>query len=214
MTDVADQAALIGSNDEPDESNVDQFLAAASTPATPAAEAPVSTPQATENQGTITLAEMNALLDKRLSGFQRLLSEKDQAIADREAKLREFQVAGMSEDERTTLAQRERDEELERLRQENALYQLRDTFPDEVPLYMRLMKAATAEEQLAILREARTPAEARQAVADATAAAQTPQATVPVLPNNPRHSLPADSVVLSDGTVMNDEIADNILRGG
>lgn len=141
--------------------------------------------------------------DKRMGAFQSQLSERDQALAEAQNKLREYQVAGMSEDERQALQQQERDEELDNLRLRNQLYELQEKYPLAAPVYRRLIEAGPVEEQIRILADALTPKQE-----GAIAAPVVPD----VDPNNPQNRLPADSIVTEGGVVMNEQIADQTLR--
>ncbi len=156
--------------------------------------------------------QINTLLDKRVAGFQQMLAAKDATIEEERSKLREFEVAGLSEDERSALAQQERDEEVDRLRLENELFRLQEQHPKGASIYRRLIEPGlSAQQQVALLDEL-------IAGAGEPAPSPTPPATpevrdtVPVDRNNPVHAVPGDVEVLPNGEIMTDEIADRILR--
>lgn len=158
--------------------------------------------------------QINTLLDKRVSGFQQMLQAEKAEKQQLSERLREFEVAGLSEDERSTLQQQERDEEVERLKLENELFRLQDQHPKGSSAYRRLIEPGlTAQQQVALLDEllagsGGTPAPSQ------TPAAPAPEArdTVPVDRNNPAYSVPGDVEVLPNGEIMSDEVADRILR--
>lgn len=160
--------------------------------------------------------QINTLLDKRVSGFQQMLAQKDEALQESQQRLREFEIAGLSEDERSALQQQERDAEIERLRLENELFRLQEQHPRGATIYRRLLEPGlTAQQQVALLDELLGQQQSSAAPAPSpTPPAPTPEAggTVPVDRNNPAHSLGSDVEVLPNGEIMTDEVADRILR--
>jgi hypothetical protein len=157
--------------------------------------------------------QINSLLDKRVSGFQQMLEAERTEKQELANRLREFEVAGLSEDERSALQQQERDEEVERLRLENELFRLQEQHPQGAAIYRRLIEPGLdASQQVALLDELISGAAA--AAAPSPTPAPTPGAsdTVPVDRNNPVHQVAGDVEVLENGEIMTDEIADRILR--
>lgn len=154
--------------------------------------------------------QINTLLDKRVSGFQQMLQSEKAEKQELANRLREFEVAGLSEDERSTLQQQERDEEVERLRLENELFRLQEQHPKGATLYRRLIEPGlTAQQQVALLDELLGTNPAPSPTPPATPEVRD---TVPVDRNNPAYSVPGDVEVLPNGEIMSDEVADRILR--
>lgn len=145
--------------------------------------------------------ELEASFNERVAGFQRLIAERD-------AELRELKTAGLSEEEREQLARRESEEELEALRRENELLRLSSEFPDEMPIFRQILNAPTAKDQLALLKQIR----AAQAASQAPAPPPPADPDIPdVLPTNPMRPF-EEGVILPDGTVMTDALADSLLK--
>lgn len=150
-------------------------------------------------------AAAQAAFDERAKGFQRLLAERDNALAEARRLLDDAKLASLSEDERDAEVQRRSESELERLRAENELLKLMPEYPDELPVFQRLLAAQDAKTQLDLIRELRKPA------APANPAPAAPAADpAPVDPNNPAN--PQSAVISSDGVVMTDELAERLLR--
>lgn len=157
--------------------------------------------------------QINTLLDKRVSGFQQMIEAERREKSELASKLREFEVAGLSEDERSALAQQERDEEVERLRLENELFRLQEQHPKGATIYRRLIEPGlTAQQQVALLDELIAGAAGGPAPSPTPPATPEVRGTVPVDRNNPAHNLGDDVEVLPNGEIMSDEVADRILR--
>lgn len=211
MGQVAAQAGLIGANDRDDAQSA--FIEEAAREAAAegaAAGTPGIDPKAIVSQILESLTpKINEMLDKRVAGFQKALSEKDAALTETQTKLREYEIAGLTEDERAQLSQKERDEEVERLRLENEVYRLAETHPRGAAIYRRLLEPnLTAAQQVALLEELLNPKPQSEATG-AAPAAQTD--TVPVDRNNPALTLDPSVQVLPGGEIMSDEVADRIL---
>jgi hypothetical protein len=142
-------------------------------------------------------ADMEAQFQERAAGFQRALAEKD-------AELRALKTAGLSEDEREQLARQENESAIEVLRRENELLKLAREFPDEMPLFERVLNAPTAKAQLEAFRVLRAELSPK-----APAPVAEPELEVPdILSSNPpRQTGPT----LPDGTAMSDALADRLL---
>ena len=153
-------------------------------------------------------AELSADFDARISGFQsKVVAPRDEMIAALRAELDELKNAGLSEEERAQLDDQRKDREIEDLRAQLELKELGASYGEELPFYQRLISAASAEDQLKVLRELRTP------VAPSTTADDKP--VVPeasdINPNRPMRSNLGSIIRLADGTQMSDEIADRVL---
>ena len=156
--------------------------------------------------------EAKSDVDERVKGFQRLLAKEQQEkkdLARRLADLEETQrLAGMSEDERAQYTSRREREELEELRAWKALQDLADEYPDELPVFQRLLKAGkggTARDQLEALREWRNPKKAAPEPSE--------DDTPDVDPNNPPRNPPdEDAITLEDGSRMTMRRAMSLLK--
>lgn len=146
-----------------------------------------------------------AAFEDRFKGLQRVIGTKDQTITDLQRALDEAKLASLPDDERQAEVQRREASELDRLRAENELLRLMPDFPDELPIFQRLLGASDAKAQLELIRELRKPA------APATGAPAAP-ATEPaaVDHNNPASTLPSGPIV--DGASMTDDLAERVLR--
>lgn len=194
-------APISQSEEDKDEAATRAFIEAASKKA--AAESPGIDPDAIVAKVMESLSpRLNDLLDKRVAGFQSALTESQRVTQEQASKLREYEIAGMSEDERSAVAQQERDEEVERLRLENELFRLRDKHPAGAAAYQRLLEAdMSAEQQVALLDQLLT------AKGEQPTPTPTPQPAVLSDRNNPANTLPADTEVAEGGIVMNEDIA-------
>ncbi len=176
----------------------DELLAAPDTDAAPVDQSEKDDPPAPK----APVIEAKSDVDERVKGFQRLLAKEQQekkALERRLAELEEAQrLAGMSEDERAQYTSRREKEELEELRAWKALQDLADEYPDELPVFQRLLKAGksgTARDQLEALREWRNPKKAAPQPSE--------DDTPDVDPNNPPRNPPdEDAITLEDGSRM------------
>lgn len=134
------------------------------TQATPAAETPATTafdPTAFEQR-------IASLMEERVKGFQRIVQERDDRLADLE---RQLKTASMSEEEREQLAAKEKQEADEALRLENELLKLGQQYPDEVAVVQKMLAGQSVTDYVTALHEAMkatkapTP-EPEQAVSD------------------------------------------------
>lgn len=156
--------------------------------------------------------QINGLLDKRVSGFQQMIEAERREKSELASRLREFEVAGLSEDERSALAQQERDEQLERLQLENEILRLQGQHPKAVTVYQRLIEPGlTAQQQIALLDELLSGS-GTPAPSPTPAPAPEVRGTVPVDRNNPAHGISGDVEVMENGEIMTDELADRILQ--
>ena len=146
------------------------------------------------------IEKLKSETDERIKGFQRLLSERDRALADLQRKVQDAELESLPADDRARVIGKRRDEEYAALRAENELLKLRSEFPTEVPAFERLLRAANPKEQLEILREL------AQAASPKRAANEPPD----VDPNNPMRSEP-EGELMADGTYMTDALADRLL---
>lgn len=151
-------------------------------------------------------AEMTASFEERFKGMQRLVAERDDLLAARAAELEELKTAGLSDEEREQLEESKKDREIATLRSQLELQALAGEYGSEMPYFERLLKAPTAEDQLKAMREF---AQSFAPKAPVTPAAGEPE--IPEVDLNRPGRQPLDGVVLPDGTVMNDAIADQIL---
>ncbi len=171
-------------------------------PATPTEEKPAETafdPKAFETQ-------IASLIDERVKGFQRIISERDTRLADLE---RQLKTASMSEEEREQLSLRERDEEREQLALENQLLKLGQQYPTEVGIVQKMLSGQSVEEYVAALHEA---------IAGLKAPEKEPEQEVSDVDRNNPPTIPvaasagADMITLPDGRVITREQGLALLR--
>ena len=152
-------------------------------------------------------------VDERIKGFQRLVAERDRKLQEAEAKVQQIEakldeqrLAGMTDEERGTLVEQQRQTEIQRLRAENELLKLGIDYGTEMPLYRRLLTAPTAKDQLDIIREL-VAAQGKSP----TPVAPQKAADVPEVDRTNPMRQPLVAGIPSEGG-MNDEIADRILN--
>ena len=164
--------------------------ASASAPAAPAPE----------------IEKIREEFESRFKGLQRVIAEKDEVLNKAQAELKELKTAGLSEDERAQLHQKELSEQLDKLARENELLKLSRDYPDEMPVFEKLLQADSTKTQLETIREIRA------AIAQAQAPAKQETTEVPdVNPTNPPRR-DFGGVTMPDGTTLTDDIADRILK--
>lgn len=151
------------------------------------------------------IAAAEAAFNERAKGFQRLIAERESALRETQRQLEEARLASLSDDEREAEVQRRSDQELERLRAENELLKLMPDYPDELPVFQRLLAAPDAKTQLELLRELRAPK------APANPPAGGSNEPPPVDPNNPASGTPGGGVFI-EGTPMTDDLAERLLN--
>lgn len=152
--------------------------------------------------------ELKAEFEERAKGFQRLVSERDNQLAAYRAELEELKTASLSDEEREQLEDQKKDQLIRELQGKLELTELGKTYGDELPFYERLIGAGTAKEQLEVLRELRAANAQAQSQEPATTEVDIPDTD----PNRPMRSFfTNDTVLLPDGTPMNDALADRIL---
>lgn len=175
---------------------------ATSAQVTPAPEAPATPafdPKAFETQIT-------SLIEDRVKGFQRMVSDKDQTIADLQ---RQLKTASMSEEEREQLVAQERSDREEQLALENELLKLGQQYPTEVGIVQKMLAGQSVTDYVAALHEALKPAtpptpEPEQEVSDVDR--NNPPAT-PLTSGST-----ADMITLPDGRVITREQGIELLK--
>ena len=120
-------------------------------------------------------------------------------------------MSGMSEDEKSQMQWQQTNEELARLRQENALLSLGAEYPEELPEFRKILDASTPKEQLDLIRAL------RKQVAAAPSPQAPPAEGEPAIPqvdlNNPPASQNFDPKAPTyNGQPMTEDWADRILR--
>lgn len=172
-------------------------------PETPASEtpAPVASPDIEKLRADLS-AEFEKKMQDRVTGFQRLLSEREQ-------ELRELKTAGLSEEEREQLARQESEDRVAALERENELLKLSRVYPEEAPLFEQLLAAPTAKDQLEFLRKLK--ADLKAASTPAAPANEAEEPDIPdVISTNPMRP-PEQGVLLPNGTLMTEDLADRLL---
>ena len=175
---------------------------APATQAAPATDAPASTPAFDPAAFETKIA---SLIEERVKGFQRIVSEKDQSIADLQ---RQLKTASMSEEEREQLAVKEEQDRIEALALENELLKLGQQYPTEVGIVQKMLAGQSVQDYVAALHEAlasKAPEkEPEQEVSDVDR--NNPPAT-PVT-----RSAGADMISLPDGSFITVAQGEEILR--
>lgn len=147
-----------------------------------------------------------SLIEERVKGFQRIVQERDDRLAELE---RQLKTASMSEEEREQLAAREKDEEREQLALENQLLKLGQQYPNEVAIVQKMLAGQSVEDYVAALHEALKPA---------TSAAPEPEQEVSDVDRNNPPATPvsasagADMIRLPDGQMITREAGLEILK--
>ena len=152
-------------------------------------------------------ATFTAQINERVGGLQRVIAGKDETIKALGKELDEFKTAGLSDDERVQLRERQLRTENERLQQQLELERLGKDYGTELPIFQELLGAASAKDQLEMIRKLRSVVPTTPQAPTAPAVLGVPE----VDPNNPMRTAPS-GIVLPDGRVMTDELADQILR--
>ncbi len=172
-------------------------------------DAPAATepPASTAFDPTAFEARITSLMDERVKGFQRAISEKDQTIADLQ---RQLKTASMSEEEREQLAVQERQEADEALRLENALLKLgQQGYAREVEIVQKMLQGDSVEAYVTALREA----------FEAVQPSKEPEQEVSDVDRNNPPAMPvaasagADMITLPDGSVITREQGLALLKG-
>lgn len=145
--------------------------------------------------------------ESRFKGLQRVIAEKDDLLSKTQTELKELKTAGLSEDERAQLHQKETAAQLERLARENELLKLSRDYPDEMPVFEKLLQADSTKTQLETIREIRAAIAKAQAPDEKKENTEVPD----VNPTNPPRR-DFGGVVMPDGTTLTDDIADRILK--
>lgn len=127
---------------------VEQPTTGESTEETPAA----SGSSEFEKFKTELLNELDAKMDKRYSGWQSLLSERDKVIKSIANSLDEVKTSQMSESEREQHLTAQEKQKIRELEAENALLKMRDEFPEAVPVFTKILQHDNPREQLEILQ--------------------------------------------------------------
>lgn len=171
--------------------------------AAPATDAPATTPAFDPAAFETKIA---SLIEERVKGFQRIVSEKDQSIADLQ---RQLKTASMSEEEREQLAVKEEQDRIEALALENELLKLGQQYPTEVGIVQKMLAGQSVSDYVAALHEALAATKAptpepEQEVSDVDR--NNPPAT-PVT-----RSAGADMISLPDGSFITVAQGEEILR--
>lgn len=145
--------------------------------------------------------------ESRFKGLQRVIAEKDDLLSKTQTELKELKTAGLSEDERAQLHQKETAAQLEKLARENELLKLSRDYPDEMPVFEKLLQADSTKTQLETIREIRAAIAKAQAPDEKKESTEVPD----VNPTNPPRR-DFGGVVMPDGTTLTDDIADRILK--
>jgi len=145
--------------------------------------------------------------ESRFKGLQRVIAETDEVLSKAQSELKELKTAGLAEDERAQLQQDELKETLDKLARENELLKLSRDYPDEMPMFEKLLSADSTKTQLETIRELRLALSKAQAPVEKQEETEVPD----VNPTNPQRR-DFGGVVMPDGTTLTEDIADKILK--
>lgn len=163
----------------------------------------------------IIAERVDAAMQDRVAGFQRLVQSKEDEAAALRAQLQNERLAALPEDERASILEQEKDRKIQELEARLELNSLASTYGEEMPFFERLLAGESAEDQLAVLREYGAAALAKASpapVAPATPAADPLDAVPDIDPNRPlRPRTVGQASRLPDGSLMTDDAADRIL---
>lgn len=157
----------------------------------------------------IIAARVAELIEPRIKGFQRLVSDTQRERDDYARQLRETKMASLAPEEQVTYRQSELEAENARLQALIELNELFAQFPDEAPIVRNLMQSDSTMGQLQALREARLAWAPR--TDPAAPAGGTPPAPGTVDPNRP--STAAATSSYQGDTPMDDAMSDLLLQG-
>jgi len=182
-------------------------MAEPTTPATPEQAPPADPPVTPAFDPKELETRFASLVEERVKGFQRIVQERDDRLAELE---RQLKTASMSEEEREQLAVKEKDEEREQLALENQLLKLGQQYPNEVAIVQKMLAGESVTDYVAALHEALKPAtpatpEPEQEVSDVDR--NNPPATPTSAPAG------ADMIRLPDGQMITREAGLEILKG-
>ena len=182
-------------------------MAEPTTPATEGQASPVpETPVTPAFDPKELETRFASLIEDRVKGFQRIVQERDDRLAELE---RQLKTTSMSEEEREQLAAKEESERMEQLALENSLLKLGQQYPNEVAIVQKMLAGSSVEEYVAALHEAMKPAtpatpEPEQEVSDVDR--NNPPATPTSAPAG------ADMIRLSDGQLITREAGVEMLK--
>jgi hypothetical protein len=177
------------------------------TVAAQAGEGASVTPTLSQEEIDKIVAGVTEKYEERIKGFQRLIAERDQKEADLATQLEELKSADLPVEERVQLREQKLQRKVEELQAKLELEALTKDFPDEMPLYQKLVSATRPDEQLAILRELRSAATPAPAAAPSSADEDSEEPEVDL--NNPIRRVLEGTTF--DGVPVNDAWADAIL---
>ena len=177
----------------------------------PAEETP---PAAPEVDIETRFQQMESQLNERIKGFQRVVAEKDQALAAARQEAKELRMSQMSQEEKDAAEWEDVQRENAELKTQLGLLQLGTEYPKELPIFQQIVQAATPKDQLELIRQL---VNAQTAQASASTPPQEPPAEgepaiPPVDPNNaPRRPLNAPNVGTFNGVPITEQWADEVL---
>jgi len=174
----------------------------------PEGEAPAETPPAPEANDIE--ARLTQKVDERIKGFQRLLDEKERALATARQEANDLRMSGMSDDEKAEMEWDTLQEQVSKLQAENALLQLASEYPEEMPVFRNLLTASTPKEQLEAIRALRATVAASAAPKTQENPTEGEPEIPEVDPNNPP-ARPATAGPVWNGQVQSEDWADRIL---
>jgi hypothetical protein len=145
---------------------------------------------------------LKAQYEERIKGLQRVVSEKDKAIAERAKRERELELQALPPDERYSRLEEEYQKDLREARTELELMRLESRFTKAMPLYKKLVSMETVEAQLEYLESLGGGVEESDSQESGVKPAS--------VDRNPANRI-GRGTVMADGRVMDDTFADRVL---
>lgn len=155
------------------------------------------------------LGAVNESFDTRFKGFQKMLTKRDQQIAELETKVQQANRSTLTEEEQTALDVSEKDAQIARLQMALELRELEKEFPDVAPHYERILEADSPRAQMEILKEVLTP-KAPESEQPANAPEPTNRSSVD--PNSPADT-GLDGLAYEEAFEKDPSLLDRILKG-
>lgn len=177
--------------------------AAPAAPAQPAPNAPADVESIVSERLAKAQEEWEAKVNERITGFQRLVSERDEQI-------KQLKTASMSEEDRAQLEIEEQERERAAFETERWLFNKAKENSTAAEMFQKVLNTEDPEEQWAIFVDI-----ASRLASPAPAPAPQPEPAEQVSDidrNNPAPQIANGTPVLADGTVLDKAFRENYLR--
>lgn len=151
-------------------------------------------------------AAWEAKVNERITGFQRVISEKDEAI-------RNLQRSSMSDEDRQQLQIEEEEQERQAFETERWLFQKAKENPSAAELFEKVLSIEDPDEQFAVFADIASRLQPAAPTPAPTPAPEPSDQVPDIDPNNPRGgSVPAGTPVTADGQVLDKEFRKSFLQ--